>query len=203
MGRLAFAVLLLSLEIIGRASVSNAGEVSLMSGVMPPSQLESGVTNASTCLNGNSTQGSCGGSPAGITYATTAQNWTQTISITLTGGTQTKVTLTPCPKGIDTTSGAGYQVLISGGGNSEAVKVVSGSCVSGTPSGTITFTPHYSYPAGTTIGSASSGIQETLNSACGVDATAWKNSQCNVTIPANGPGYPTHSLNTYNVYGTQ
>ena len=132
MGRLAFAVLLLSLEIAGRASPSNAdtglaGEASLGSGVVPPSQLGSGVANASTCLNANSTWGSCGGgSPAGITYATPAQDWTQTISITLTGGTQAKVTLTPCPTGIDTTSGASYQVLISGGGNSEAVNVVSG-----------------------------------------------------------------------------
>jgi hypothetical protein len=57
----------------------------------------------------------------------------------------------------------GYEVLVSGGGNSEAVNVVGGSCVSGASSGTITFTPYYSYPAGSTIGSASSGIQETLN----------------------------------------
>jgi hypothetical protein len=202
MGRVALSVLLLSLEIVSGASASNAGEARLASGVMTASQFGSGVANISTCLNANSTEGSCGGSPAGIAYATTARNWTQAISRTLTGGTQAKVTLNPCPTGIDTTSGAGYQVLVSGGGNSEAVNVVSGSCVSGAPSGTIGFTPHYSYPAGTTIGSASSGIQETLNAACGVDATSWKNSQCNVTIPANGPGYPTHSLNTYNVYGT-
>jgi len=50
--------------------------------------------------------------------------------------------------------------------------------------------------------SASSGIQETLNDACGVDPTAWKNSQCNVILPANGPGYPAHSVNTYSVPGT-
>src|SRR5271154_5099496 len=149
MGRLAFAVLLLSLELVGWATASNTdagwGEkTSLLSEVAPPSQLGSGVANASTCRNGNSTWGSCGGSsPAGITYATTALNWTQTISGALTGGTQAKVTLTPCPTGIDTTSGAGYQVFISGGGKSEAVKVVSGSCVSGAPSGTITFTPYY------------------------------------------------------------
>jgi hypothetical protein len=209
MGRLAFAVLLLSLELVGRASAFNAdagleGKVSPVSGEAPPSQLGSGVA-ASTCLNGNSKQGSCGGgSPAGITYVTTAQDWTQTISSTLTGGKQAKVTLTPCPTGIDTKSGAGYQVFVSGGGNSEAVNVVSGSCVSGAPSGTITFTPHYSYPAGTTIGSASSGIQETINTACGTSATTYWNSQCNVTIPANGPylGGSGRSLNNYNVYGT-
>ncbi len=143
-----------------------------------------------------------GGIPAGITYASTAQNWTQKISSTLTAGSEATVTLTPCPTGIDTTSGVGYQVLIAGGGHSEAVNVNSGICVSGAPSGTITFTPYYSYPTGSAIGSASSGIQETLNAACGVDPTYWKNSQCNVTIPANGPGYPKHSLNTYSVAGT-
>jgi len=179
-----------------------AAKAGLVSGVVPANQLGSGLASASTCLNGNSTGGSCGGgSPAGITYATTAQNWTQTVPSTLTGGTQATVTLTPCPAGIDTTSGVGYEVLVSGGGNSEAVDVVSGSCVPGASSGTITFTPYYSYPAGFTIGSASSGIQETLNAACGVDVTSWKNSQCNVTVPANGPGFP-HSVNTYSVPGT-
>src|SRR5208337_5309826 len=155
-----------------------------------------------TCLNGNSTWGSCGsGAPAGITYATTALNWTQTIPSSLTGGSQATVTLTPCPVGIDTTSGAGYQVLLSGGGNSEAVSVVTatGGCTSGAASGTITFTPFYSYAGGYAIGSASSGIQETLNAGCGVNTTAYKNSQCNVTIPANGPN---SSVNIYNVAGT-
>ena len=69
-------------------------------------------------------------------------------------------------------------------------------------SGTITFTPYFSYAAGASIGSASSGIQETINAACGVDATYYKNSFCNVTIPANGPGSPVHAFNTYNVPGT-
>jgi|SRR5580658_865616 hypothetical protein len=213
MRRLAFAVLLLSLELVGGVSTSNTNaglgeKTSLLHGVAPPSQLGSGAANASTCRNGNSMWASCGGSsPAGITYATTAQNWTQTISGTLTGGTQANVTLTPCPTGVDTTSGAGYQVFISGGGKSEAVKVVSGSCVSGAPSGTITFTPYYSYPVGSTIGSASSGIQETINAACGVyrATNPGYNAQCNVTIPANGPYLGSGgvwSLNNYFIYGT-
>ena len=142
-----------------------------------------------------------GGVPAGITYATTALNWITTISTSLAGGSQVSVTLIPCPVGIDTTSGAGYQVLLSGGGNSEAVSVVTaaGGCTSGAASGKITFTPFHSYAAGYTIGSASSGIQEALNAACGVNATLYKNGQCNVTIPANGPD---SSVNTYNVFGT-
>jgi Lower baseplate protein N-terminal domain len=174
----------------------------LVSGIVPSGELGAGVASSATCLNGNATWGSCGsGAPAGITYATTALNWTQTISSSLTGGSQAIVTLTPCPVGIDTTSGAGYQVLLSGGGNSEAVSVLTaaGGCISGAPSGTITFTPFFSYASGYSIGSASSGIQETLNAGCGVSVNYWQNSQCNVTIPANGPG---STVNTYNVTGT-
>ena len=183
----------------------------LVNATIPTGELGAGIANATTCLNGNSTWGSCGGgAPAGITYATTALNWTQTISSSLTGGSQTTVTLTPCPVGIDTTSGAGYQVLISGGGNSEAVSVVTaaGGCTSGAASGTIAFTPFHSYGAGYTIGSASSGIQETINAACGAVTTTHPNGQCNVTIPANGGpnnlSGPTsdHPLNNYLVYGT-
>ena len=174
----------------------------LVNGTVIPGELGVGVASAATCLNGNSTWGSCGGgAPAGITFATTALNWSRTIPNVLTGGTQANVTLNPCPVGIDTTSGAGYQVFLSGGGNSEAVSVIAaaGSCTSGAPSGTVMFTPFYSYAAGYTVGSASSGIQETLNASCGVNATSWQNSQCNVTVPANGPN---NTVNTYNIYGT-
>ncbi len=188
-----------------------AVKADLINATVPTGELGAGIANATTCLNGNSTWGACGGgAPAGITYATTALNWTQTISSSLTGGSQATVTLTPCPVGIDTTSGAGYQVFISGGGNSEAVSVVTaaGGCTSGAASGTITFTPFRSYGAGYTIGSASSGIQETINAACGAMTTTHPNGQCNVTIPANGGpnnlSGPTsdHPLNNYLVYGT-
>ena len=147
-----------------------------------------------------------GSNPSGITYATTALSWMQTISSSLTGGSRATVTLTPCPVGIDTTSKSGYQVLISGRGKSESVAVIAaaGGCTSGAASGTITFTPFYSYGAGYTIGSASSGIQETINAACGTSGSPNFNDQCNVTIPANGPYTrgPGQSLNNYNVYGT-
>src|ERR1700686_2258688 len=133
MGRLAFAVLVVSLGLFGwvSASAADAGlplKASLVSEATPARQLGSGDANASTCVNGALTSRSCSGAIlTGITYATTAQNWTQTISSALTGGTEANVTLTPCPIGIETTSGAGYQVFISGGEKSEAVKVVSGS----------------------------------------------------------------------------
>jgi len=174
-----------------------------VNGIVPSSELGAGVASSATCLNGNSTWGSCGGgAPAGITYATTALNWTQNISSSLTGGSPGTVVLTPCPSGADYTSGAGYHVYITDGVNSEAVAVTSGS--SGTGNCSITFTPFFSHTS-YAIGSASSGIQETINAACGVLPTTSYNSQCNVTIPANGPyagSGPLWSLNNYNVYGT-
>jgi hypothetical protein len=79
-----------------------AAKADLVSGKIPSSELGAGVASSSTCLNGNSTWGSCGGgAPAGITYATTALNWTQTISSSLTSGAQATVTLTPCPVGVE------------------------------------------------------------------------------------------------------
>jgi hypothetical protein len=180
------------------------GKASLVTGLAPFNQLGSGVANTSTCQNGNSTWGSCGGgSPAGITYATTAQNWWLTSTTALTAGSPGTVTLTPCPSGVDYTSGAGYQVYISDT-NAEAVSVTSGSTGPGNCS--ITFTPYFGHTS-YTIGSASSGIQEAINIACGVYSSIHPtyNSQCNVTIPANGPYLGSGSLwsvNNYNVHGT-
>ncbi len=205
----AFAVFLLSFETVGlthsvsREAVEVEAKASPVSGVATHYRIASDVANTSICLNGNSTSGPCGGSsPAGITYATTAQNWSQKISSALMAGMPAKVTLSPCPAGIDTTSGGGYQVLISGNGRSEAVKVLSGSCASGLPSGTITFTPFDSYPSGSTIGSASSGIQETINVACGTSPISTLNAQCNVILPPNGPVISSNS-NAFNFYVVQ
>ena len=195
---MAFIVLLLSFGLGWEVPFLNGGRVDMPA----PSQSEG--ASASPCTNGSSTSGPCGtGAPRGITYATTALNWTQTISSSLTGGSPGTVLLTPCPTGVDYTSGAGYQVYITDGGSSEAVAVTGGSAGSGNCS--ITFTPFFSHTS-YAIGSASSGIQETINAACGASGVhPYYNSQCNVTIPANGPSLPPFtawSLNTYNVYGT-
>ena len=200
MGRLVFAVLVLSLGILCQVSASDAdaglkGKANVLSGVVLPSQLGSGGANASTCPNGKSASGLCGGSPAGITYATTAQNWSQTSTMALTAGISGSVTLTPCPSGVDYTSGAGYDVYINDA-NPESVSVTSGSIGSGTCS--ITFTPYFSHSS-YMIGSASSGIQETINAACGTKPTYYKNRHCNIAIPTLGPN---SAINTYNVYGT-
>src|ERR1700722_18105448 len=131
MQHLVFALFLLSLEIVGRSyAVPRAhpkaeGTTDVAIQAAPPNQPGSAIANASPCPNAKSSWDSCGSGHAGITYVTTAQNWIRTVPLALTGGTQTEVTLTPCPIGGDTTSGAGYEVFISGSGNSEAASVVS------------------------------------------------------------------------------
>jgi hypothetical protein len=199
--RLIFALILLSLDVVGRAfPISSVGiGVKESASLMAPNQSEARVANVPPCPNENSTWGSCGArSTAGIPYAPTAQNWLQNLTTALTAGSPATVALPTCPHGIDYTSRAGYQVLIRDA-NAEVVKVTGG--LAGPDGGcSIRFTPFFSHTS-YAIGSASSGIQEVINEACGTSSTYYLNAQCNVTIPANGPGNP-HSINTYNVYGT-
>ena len=144
--------------------------------------------------------------PAGVTYAPpslTPYYWTQTIASgaqNLTAGTPATVTLAAGHVGIDVTTGM-YSVLLNDA-NLEAVNVTGGTYTKAS-GGAITFTPFFSHgsSASYTIGSASSGLQETVNQACGTSATSWHNTHCNVTIPASGPG-ASDSINSYNVYGT-
>jgi hypothetical protein len=200
MRSLAFVLFLLSLDGFGRVHPALHNEVRAVGNAnSKTNESGAGVENASSCQNEKSTLASCGGTtPLGITYATTAQNWSQNMTTVLTGGSPASVEFRSCPDGTDYMSRAGYQVRISGDGYDEVVKVTGGSASGNSCS--IGFTPFYSHTS-YTIGSASSGIQETINAACGTSSTYYLNAQCNITIPANGPGYP-HSINTYDVYGT-
>ena len=67
----------------------------------------------------------------GATYvqlAATSQNWSQAgITTSCTAGSTCTLTLSSGVYGIDVTSGAGYQVYISDGANSEAVNVTGGT----------------------------------------------------------------------------
>jgi hypothetical protein len=97
-----------------------------------------------------------------IQYAETSYNWSQTPSGTLTGGSPATVTLTPCPAGIWGTDNIGV-IYVSGVGTPEPVHLTgSGTCTPGAASGTVNFTPVNSHGGGYTIGSASSGIYETI-----------------------------------------
>jgi hypothetical protein len=133
----------------------------------------------------------------GIRYVTQSDNWSQSPSGTLTAGTPATVTLTPCPVGIDTTNNAMYYAYISTVGTAEAVSITGGSCTPGAASGTVTFTPANSHGTGYTIGSASSGIQEAINDACGLPNGSGGNPNAHVILP------PTASdSNALKVYGT-
>lgn len=74
------------------------------------------------------------------------------------------VTLTPCPNGVNGTD-AWHYLYISGTGTAEVVLISGGTCTSGAKSGTLQFLAAYAHPPGYTIGSATSGIQEAIDSA--------------------------------------
>ena len=135
---------------------------------------------------------------SGIRYVTASDNWSTSPSGSLTGGTQATVTLTPCPLGIDASGFAMYYVYLSAQGTPEPAMVTGGTCVEGAASGTIVFTPLNSHPAGYKISSASSGIQEAINDACGLPTGGNAgNPNARVVLPATG------SLgNAIPVYGT-
>lgn len=140
----------------------------------------------------------------GETYVTPAMNWLQTgFSTSLSAGVAGSLTLSPCPVGIDYTSGQGYQIWLADGANSEAVNVTSGSASGGNC--TVNFTPNYAHPLASTYnaGSATSGVQETWNASCGTNASYTQNGQCKVNmLPTNYAQIGIGTPNVYVFYGT-
>lgn len=165
----------------------------------------------------NSTASTSGAYLGGITYVTPSANWTETIlsgANNLTAGVAGSITLPAGIVGINVTSGMGYQVLLCGSfystGNyagecsdstGEAVNVTGGT-YSTASGGTILFTPFFSHgqSAAYQVLSASTGIQETLNAACGTNSSFWDNAQCHVIIPANGYSTSAGEGNTFTNY---
>jgi hypothetical protein len=125
---------------------------------------------------------------SGTRYVTGSDNWSAAPSGSLSAGLQATVTLTPCPVGIDTTSYQMYFMYVQGGGGTaEPVLAQGGTCTPGAASGTVVFTPKNAHSAGYTIGSASSGIQEAINDACGLPTeTNAGNANAHVILPATG-----------------
>ncbi len=134
---------------------------------------------------------------SGIRYVAPLDGWSASPSGSLIGGTQATVTLTPCPVGIDTSGNSMYLVYISGQGTPEPAMVTGGTCTSGAASGTIVFTPKNTHSATYVIGSASSGIQEAINDACGIPNGSGGNPNARVVLPATGA-----TLNALPVYGS-
>jgi len=142
-----------------------------------------------------------------------SDNWLVTNTPTnLTAGVQATITLTPCPRGVDTNGNAllggpngGYQIrivdVVPHSTNSETVDVTGGTCTSTASTGTIIFTPFFSHTASLyTIGSASAGIQEAVNDACGTSLTPWQNGNCQIVVPPTGP--LSTGASGYDIYGT-
>jgi hypothetical protein len=134
---------------------------------------------------------------SGIRYVTPTDNWSVSPSGSLVGGTQATVTLTPCPVGVDTSGNSMYFVYLSGEGTPEPAMVTGGTCTSGATSGTIVFTPKNTHSATYLLSSASSGIQEAINDACGVPSGSGGNPNARVILPATGA-----NSNALPVYGS-
>lgn len=134
-------------------------------------------------------------------YVTPSWNFSQSPAADLSSAGAGKViTLTPCPKGIDTASAANhyiYTVYISTTGTAEAALVTGGSCTGGAASGTIIVTTVNTHSAGYTVSSSTTGIQEAWND-------AWVNDSGNPPV-ANASSAPYVKLSAdtnYNVYSS-
>lgn len=203
-----------------------AAKADLVAGLVPASELGTGLATSGTCLQGNGSWGACGSGTgnlstaptanqtiaqpegtqfstnnlANIRYVTSNWNWAQTPSDNLTSAGAATIHLSPCPLGIDTASTSNYysyKVYISGTGTAEAVLVTGGSCTPGASSGTITVTTTHAHAAGYTVGSATGGIQEAWND-------AWVNDQ-GAAPNANSQAGPYVKLSAdvpYNVYSS-
>lgn len=111
----------------------------------------------------------------------------------LNSGSNT-ITLGPCPVGLNGTD-INHSLYITGGtGNPEAVVVTGGSCVSGALSGTISFNATGGHSGAWVIESATSGVQEAINSAGAL---------VDVALPGgNYPFYaPAYISNTMTISG--
>jgi hypothetical protein len=134
---------------------------------------------------------------SGIRYVTPTDNWSVSPSGSLIGGTQATVTMAPCPLGVDTSGNSMYYVYVSGQGTPEAVMVTGGTCTGGAASGTIVFTPKNTHSATYVLSSATSGIQEAINDACGLPNGNGGNPNARVVLPPTGA-----TSNALPIYGS-
>ncbi len=88
-------------------------------------------------------------------------NWSQSPSTNLSTAGAKTVNLAACVAGV-LAGESQYYVYVAGTGTAEAVLVTGGTCQGDGQPGTLQFTTVNAHPAGYTVGSASSGIQEAV-----------------------------------------
>lgn len=143
--------------------LSTAAKADLINGVVPATQLGSGIASNSSCLHGDATWSGCGSGSSGVQAIKYASdfNWFQGNSADLSSAGAKTLTLSTCPLGV-TGSEPQYYIYVSGTGTAEAVRVTGGTCAGDGQGGTLQFTTTNSHATGYTLGSASGGLQEAL-----------------------------------------
>ena len=181
--------------------LATAGKADLIGGVVPPSELGSGLANNGSCLHGDSTWAGCGTSPGtlAIKYATDF-DWIQSNTADLSSPGSKTVTLSSCPGGV-TGSEPQYYIYVSAAGTPEAVRVTGGTCTGSGQGGTLQFTTANNHPSGYRIGSASGGLQEALVAARFVPTNPLGPSQSGKVIvpPGEVKAYATISIRSSNI----
>jgi hypothetical protein len=120
-----------------------------------------------------------------IRYLTVPDNWRESGFSTVNCLPKCTVKLPAGIPGIDVSNRSMYYIRIVQAGRSE-IQLITGGTYTLNAGGTIQFTPKNAY-TDATIGSASSGIQEAINDACGLPTeTNAGNANAHVILPATG-----------------
>jgi hypothetical protein len=148
------------------SSTQSLDRLSLLFGAATAAPSETGLSfNSDGTINFVPTQqfpvSSITTAATGFTNSNSYQ-WSQTTtSGPIVAGTNT-ISLAQCPPGVSGSNSSLY-VYISGSGTPEAVQVTGGTCQGNGQPGTLQFVAANPHPAGYSISSASSGIQEALS----------------------------------------
>ena len=182
--------------------LSAANKPDLINGVVPTTQLGTGIANNSSCLHGDSTWGGCGNGTAGVQAIKYASdfNWSQANNADLSTPGSRTISLTSCPGGVNGTE-PHYYFYISGTGTAEAALVTGGTCAGDGQGGTLQFTTANAHPMGYSIGSASGGLQEALIAARFTPTNPSGSSQAGKVIvpPGELKAYATVSVRASNI----
>jgi len=123
--------------------------------------------------------------PNSIRHVTDSDNWGQSGFSTSSCLPTCTVALPAGMRGIDVSNRSMYYIRIFQEGKSE-IQLVTGGTYTAAAGGTIQFTPKATY-ARASIGSASSGIQEAINDACGLPGSGYAaNPNAHIVLPATG-----------------